>query len=129
VWPRVDGLRALELGTPGALRAELNALVLTGRKTATAGLLSEYDQEGEEPEHVGELLAVLDDEQTPVAVVGVTAVDVLRFADVPWEFAAAEGEGDVDLDAWRDGHRSFWAAAGTPVADQTPVVCLRFRLI
>jgi len=129
VWPRVDGLRALELGTPGALRAELNALVLAGRKTATAGLLSEYDQEGEELEHVGERLALLDDEQTPVAAVGVTAVDVLRFADVPWQFAAAEGEGDADLDAWRDGHRRYWAVAGTPVEDETPVVCLRFRLV
>ena len=89
MWPRVDGLRALELGAPGALR----------------------------------------DEQTPVAVVGVTAVDVLRFADVPWQFATAEAEGEADLDAWRDGHRRYWAVAGTPVEDETPVVCLRFRLV
>jgi hypothetical protein len=30
-WPRIDGLRTLELGTPGALRKELTALVLSGR--------------------------------------------------------------------------------------------------
>ena len=128
MWPRVGGLRSVELGTSGALRAELNALVLAGRKTATAGLLSEYEQEGEELEHVGEQLAVLDDDRRSIATVEVTAVDVRRFLDVPWEFAAAEGEGDSDLASWRDGHRRYWAAAGTPVADETTVVCLHFRL-
>jgi uncharacterized protein YhfF len=54
----VDGLRALELGTPGDLRAELNGLVLDGRKRATAGLLAEYAEEQEELEHVGERLAL-----------------------------------------------------------------------
>ncbi|MFJ5078700.1 ASCH domain-containing protein [Streptomyces sp. NPDC088553] len=45
-----------------------------------------------------------------------------------WEHAAAEGEGDADLDAWRAVHRRFWSGAGsTPVEDDTLVVCLAFR--
>ena len=60
MWPRVQGLRALELGTPGAFRDELTALVLAGRKQATAGLLAEYTEEGEELETVGERLVLLD---------------------------------------------------------------------
>ena len=55
-------------------------------------------------------------------------MQVQRFADVPWEFAAAEGEGDEDLEQWRAGHRRYWAAQGTPVDDDTQVVCLRFAL-
>jgi uncharacterized protein YhfF len=47
---------------------------------------------------------------------------------VPWDFAAAEGEGDEDLEQWRAGHRRYWAAQGTPVDDDTAVVCLRFVL-
>lgn len=129
MWPRVDGLRSIELGTPGEMRAELNALVRSGRKTATAGLLGEYEQEGEQLEHVGERLALLDDDQRCVAVVEVTGIEVVRFDEVPWEFAAAEGEGDPDLAAWGAGHRRYWAAAGSPVDDATPVVCLRFRLV
>ncbi|WP_242337741.1 hypothetical protein [Streptomyces formicae] len=35
MWPRVNGMRALELGTAGELRERLNALVLAGQKTAT----------------------------------------------------------------------------------------------
>ena len=128
MWPRVDGLRSIELGAPGEMRAWLNGLVLEGRKRATAGLLVEYEKEGEQLEHVGERLALLDDERLPVAVVEVTQVDVLAFGDVPWEFAAAEGEGDHDIEEWREGHRRFWAAEGGTVEDDTQVVCLRFRL-
>lgn len=128
MWPRVDGLRSVELGTPGEMRAWLNRLVVEGRKRATAGLLAEYEAEGEQLEHVGERLAILDDERLPVAVVEVTQVDVLPFRDVPWEFAAAEGEGDQDIEEWREGHRRYWAAEGSPVEDDTQVVCLRFRL-
>ena len=127
-WPVVDGLRALELGTPGALRAELNALVLAGRKQTTAGLLSEYAEEGEPLEQVGEHLALLDDDGRRIATVEVTGVDVVPFVDVPWEFAAAEGEGDADLEEWRAGHRRYWAGIGTPVSDDTAIVCVRFVL-
>ncbi|HSJ22972.1 MAG TPA: ASCH domain-containing protein [Nocardioidaceae bacterium] len=129
MWPRVDGIRALELGTPGEMRAWLNGLVLQGRKRATAGLWSEYADEGEEVEHVGERLAVLDDTGRPVTTVRVTHVDVMPFGEVPWEFAVAEGEGDTDIEEWRQGHRRFWAAAGTPVDEETPVVCLRFEVV
>lgn len=128
-WPRVDGLRALELGTPGPLRQRLTGLVLAGAKTATAGLVAEYDEDGEAIEHVGERLALLDDAGARVATVEITAVDIVRFSDVPWSFAAAEGEGDADLEEWRLGHRRYWEATGSAVTDGTEVVCLRFRLV
>jgi uncharacterized protein YhfF len=47
-WPRIDGLRTLELGTPGEMRARLTSYVLDGDKRGTAGLLAEYAEEGEE---------------------------------------------------------------------------------
>ena len=127
-WPRVDGVRALELGTPGDLREQLNHLVLTGRKRATASLLSEYTEEAEPVEHFGERLALLDSSGGHVATVQVTGVEVVPFRDVPWSFALAEGEGDADLEEWREGHRRFWVGVGTPVTDDTPVVCVRFVL-
>lgn len=129
MWPRVDGMRSLELGTPGAMRVRLNGLVLEGRKRATAGLESEYADEGESLEEVGEHLALLDDDGRRVATVEVTDVDTVPFVEVPWEFAQAEGEGDADLEEWRAGHRRFWADAGTPVEDGTPVVLLRFEVV
>ncbi|MBQ1016058.1 ASCH domain-containing protein, partial [Micromonospora sp. M51] len=87
MWPRIGELRALALGTPGELRATLNTLVLAGVKTATAGRLAEYADEGEELEHVGERLALVDDDDALAGVVEITGVEVVRFADVPWDFA------------------------------------------
>jgi uncharacterized protein YhfF len=128
-WPRINGLRALELGAPGAMRDRLNALVLAGRKRATAGVLSEYEEEGEALEHVGERLALLDDDGQQIATVEVTSVEIAAFADVPWDFAAAEGEGHRDLEHWRTGHQRFWADHGQQVLDHTPIVMLRFHVV
>ncbi|MGY4680440.1 ASCH domain-containing protein [Micromonospora aurantiaca (nom. illeg.)] len=129
MWPRIGGLRALALGTPGELRTRLNTLVLSGAKTATAGLVQEYDDENEELEYVGERLVLVDDNDALVGVVEVTGVEVVRFADVPWDFARAEGEGDRSIEEWREGHGAYWARQGTPVTDDTRIVCLRFRLV
>ncbi|MEU3114420.1 MULTISPECIES: ASCH domain-containing protein [Micromonospora] len=129
MWPRIGGLRALALGTPGELRTRLNTLVLSGVKTATAGLVQEYDDENEELEYVGERLVLVDDNDRFVAVIEVTGVEVVRFADVPWDFARAEGEGDRSIEEWREGHGAYWARQGTPVTDDTLIVCLRFRVV
>ncbi|WBB65667.1 ASCH domain-containing protein [Micromonospora sp. WMMD812] len=129
MWPRIGGLRTLALGTRGELRANLNALVLAGAKTATAGLLTEYAEEGEELERVGERLVLVDDDDRLTGVVLITGVEVVRFADVTWDFARSEGEGDRSIEDWRAGHSSYWARVGTPVTDDTEIVCLRFRLL
>lgn len=128
-WPRRNGLRSLELGSVGEMRDRLNALVLAGEKRATAGVHSEYEKEGEELEHVGERLALLDNESEHLATVEVTSVEVAPFSEVPWEFARAEGEGHRDIAHWRSGHQRFWSESGMPVEDDTPIVMIRFRLV
>ncbi len=125
----MDGLRSLELGSAGEMRARLNALVLEGRKRATAGVLEEYEQEGEALEHVGEHLALLDDDGQRVATVEVTSVEIVPMIDVPWEFAQAEGEGHRDIEEWRAGHLRFWNGDGTPVTEDSLLVLMRFRLV
>ncbi|MDO3705418.1 ASCH domain-containing protein [Micromonospora sp. C28SCA-DRY-2] len=129
MWPRIGGLRTLALGTPGELRTRLNTLVLAGVKTATAGLLTEYAEEGEELERVGERLVLVDDRDALAGVVEVTGVEVVPFAEVSWDFARSEGEGDRSIEEWRAGHAAYWARVGTPVTDDTDVVCIRFRLV
>ena len=58
-FPVVDGMRSAEIGTRGEMRARLNALILAGAKRATAGLVHEYEAEGEpierSEEHTSEL--------------------------------------------------------------------------
>lgn len=129
-WDRLDGLRVLELGTPGEMRDWLNECVLKGDKRATAGLLvADYQAEGEPVEHVGELLALVDSESKRIGTAEVTKAEVVPFAEVSWEFAQAEGEGFTSIEHWRQVHAKFWTEAGAEVGDQTEVVCTHFRLL
>lgn len=129
MFPRIDGLRTIEFGTPGESRHRLVDFVIHGNKRATAGLLSEYETEGEEVEHVGELLAMVDNEGRHVATLQVTRVEVLRFADVPDEFALAEAEGDLNAADFRASHVDYWTKVGETITDDTQVVTVYFDLL
>ena len=129
MFPRHDGLRVMEFGTRGAMRDRLVALVLHGNKRATAGLLTDYEAESEVIEHVGERLAMVDNDGQHVGTLLVTRVEIVRFADVPDEFALAEAEGDLDASDFRASHQAYWASVGNPVDDDTLVVTLYFDLV
>lgn len=129
MFPRIDGLRSIEFGTPGASRETLVNLVLHGNKRATAGLLRDYEAENEPVEHVGELLAMVDNTGAHVGTLRVTRAEVLRFADVPDGFAVAEAEGDLDAADFRASHLAYWSATGETVTDDTLVVTLYFDLL
>jgi uncharacterized protein YhfF len=129
MFPRVDGLRSIEFGTPGPSRQNLVTLVLHGNKRATAGLLGEYEREGEPVEHVGELLAMVDDSGAHVGTLRVTRAEVVRFGDVPDEFALAEAEGDLSAEDFRASHRAYWSKLGEQVDDDTLVVTVYFDLL
>ena len=126
---RVNGLRTIEFGTPGAMRDRLNDLIINGNKRATAGLLKEdYIDEGEEIEFAGERLAILDNDQEQIGIIKVTRVEVLEFKDVPTEFALAEAEGDLSGDDFRQSHLKFWNSVGVDVKPETKVVTVYFDL-
>lgn len=129
MFPVVDGLRAIEFGTPGSSRETLVNLVLHGNKRATAGLMREYELEGEPVEHPGELLAMLDNNGAHVGTLRVTRAEVLRFADVPDEFALAEAEGDLNAADFRASHLAYWSRTGETVTDDTTVVTVYFDLL
>lgn len=129
MFPRVDGLRSIEFGTPGSSRENLVNLVLHGSKRATAGLLHDYAKEGEPVEHVGELLAMVDNTGLHVGTLRVTRVEVLRFADVPDEFSLAEAEGDLNAADFRASHTAYWTGVGEQIDDDTKVVTIYFDLL
>jgi uncharacterized protein YhfF len=124
----VTDLPPMQLGFPRTeLRRQLVDAVLAGAKTATAGLLAEYEAEGEAMPSVGERFLLLDYDDEPVAVVETTELRVLRAAEVDLAFARDEGEGFDSVEEWRAAHESFWA--GTQITDDTLVVAERFRLV
>ena len=129
MFPIINGLRSVEFGTPGESRENLVNLILHGNKRATAGLLKEYEEEGEPIEHVGECLAMVDNNGDHVGTLQVTRVEVLRFIDVPDEFALAEAEGDLNAEDFRRSHLAFWTRVGESVDNETPIVTIYFNLL
>ena len=130
-WGMEQGLRPAEFGPPGPLRDRLVSLILSGRKTATSSLVSDYELEGEPLPVPGELELLLDSGDRRVAVLETLAVAVVPLADVPWSHVLAEGEGHATLAGWRQDHEEFWAAnspAGQ-LADSTAVVMQEFRVL
>ncbi|QDY79701.1 ASCH domain-containing protein [Streptomyces qinzhouensis] len=134
----LTSLPRAEFAFPGPLRDRLVAAILDGTKTATTGLLTEYEREDEPLPAAGELSVVVDSEDCPVAVIEVTGVRVVPLAEVDLGHALAEGEGDTTVAQWRTVHEHFWysaemrAALGDPdftVDDTTPTVLERFQVI
>lgn len=126
MFPRIDGLRVMEIGTPGRSRDGLTALIVQGIKRGTAGLLAEYESQHEALEHVGEHMVLVDSLSAGIGFLTVTAVHVTTFGSVSWDFAQSEGEGDADLDEWRKSHRRYFASIGQQVHNDTPMVCVSF---
>jgi uncharacterized protein YhfF len=75
-------MRIAEFGFPGELRDRLVAAVLSGAKTATTGLLVEWELDGEPIPAVGERMLVVDSAEQPVAVIELVDVQVLALGDV-----------------------------------------------
>ncbi len=133
VDPTPRFLEAFYFDVNEASANELAALVLAGRKRATASLLWAYEHDQEPLPKPGDLSIVTDYGGTPLCVIETTAVEVTPFEDVGAEFAATEGEGDGSLAYWRDVHDVYFAGecariGRTPTPDM-PVICERFRVI
>lgn len=131
-------LPVAEFGFPGPLRDRLVTAILEGQKVTTTGLLEEYLREGASPEPVGQRQLVVDSDGRGVAVIEIAEADVRRMGDVDLKFAIDEGEGFASVEEWRDAHVRFFtspemtAALGDPpvsIDDDTPVVCVRFRVV
>ena len=129
-WARHNGLRTIEFGTPGASRNQILDYLFNGSKRATAGLLEhDYEAEGEEIEHVGEELVVLGNSGEPLGLIKVTRVEIVRFDEVPDEFALAEAEGDLSGDDFRESHSGYWTRCGYDVKPDMKVVLVYFELL
>jgi len=112
---------------------ELGALVLEGKKTATCGILWEYEAESEPLPQPGEYSIILDGEEKPICLVETTEVRVLPYDQVDAQFAYEEGEDDRTLESWRREHWKFFtrylAQIDRQPAMDMPLVCERFRLV
>lgn len=110
---------------------ELLALVLAGTKTATSSALRDYSDTDQVVPADGDLSIITDGAGHPRALIQTTQVRTVPFVEVSAAHAAAEGEGDLSVEHWRQVHRAFFetSAGGAPVTDDLPVVLEEFTVL
>jgi len=111
----------------------LGALVLSGRKRATAGLLWTHELTNKPLPKIGDLSVVTDWQGTPLCVIQTSHVEIVPFDSVSDSFAAIEGEGDKTLRYWREAHWRFFSREcqriGREPSLDMPVVCEQFKVV
>jgi uncharacterized protein YhfF len=124
---------AWAFGDSPRLADELLTLVLAGTKSATASALWEFEQAGEPLPVEGDLSIILDGAGEPRALIRTDSVETLPFDEVTAEHARLEGEDDLSLESWREGHETYWRrtleAIGQEFDASMPVVCERFTVL
>lgn len=119
-WQNLESFR---FGDSDAMADRLAALVVAAVKTATCWSVADGQQT-----HVGKRMVVRDGGDRSVAVIETLRLEQVRFDEVNWDFAAAEGEGDRDLAEWRDGHQAYFERHDQFAPDML-LWCERFRVI
>ncbi len=111
---------------------ELLALVLAGKKRATASCAYAYEAEGERPPRVGDLSVVTEADGRPRCIIETTAVTRAPFNEITEQQALREGE-NTDLAGWREAHRRFFkkegSALGYAFTETLPVLFEDFRVV
>jgi uncharacterized protein YhfF len=106
------------------LRQQLVEAVLSGEKTATAGLHGVFEDEAT-PE-VGTRFVVEDAAGVPRAIVEVTEARVIPAAEIDLGFARDEGEGFESVEDWHVAHEWFFERTIDP---DTLISAIRFRVV
>ncbi len=120
-------------GNSPEMATELAALVLSGKKCATASLAKTNELEPDKAPIDDGYSVVTDFDGHPIGVIRTTEIRHLPFSQVDAEFASDEGEGDQSLEYWRDVHWSYFTKEATEHGfhfDENSVVCCeRFELL
>ncbi|MBB5690406.1 uncharacterized protein YhfF [Roseomonas alkaliterrae] len=115
------------------LADELLALVLAGRKRATAMLERDVTVKGEPAPRIGGHVVVVDGQARPRAVFRTVEVRHGPLDSVDDAFAWDEGEGDRTRAGWLDAHRRHFAQQaareGFAMHDGIAVIFERFTLV
>ena len=111
---------------------ELLALVLAGKKRATASSLYALAAEGCELPKQGSLSIVTDWDGNPRCVIETTDVTILPFREITFELCSREGEDD-SLESWQRGHTRFFTEDGKELgyefSEDMPVVFEDFEVV
>ena len=120
-------------GNSPEMAAELAALVIAGKKTATASLKAMNELHPEDAPISKGYSVVTTFDGEPLCVIRTTEISHLPFDEVGETFAAAEGEGDLTLKYWQKVHWDYFSREadqnGFAFDERSIVCCEQFELL
>lgn len=116
------------MGDSPQLADELLSLVLSGKKTASCDALRFYEQELIPLPEVGDRYILLDGAGRQAALIEIIETFQRRFDEIDEDFARQEGEGDLSLASWQEGHKTYFERNGG-FSPNMMLVCERFCVI
>lgn len=115
-----------KFGDSETLSQMLIELVRSGKKTATTGVLRDYENNEDMPV-IGRRDIALNWDDTPAFVIETKELVTCRFDEVTEDMALAEGENE-NLAGWRSDHIKYFRRNGG-FAEDMIVVWERFQVI
>jgi len=120
-------------GDSARLADELLAIVLSGRKRATAELVADFAARGDQVPRIGSHWIACDSTGAPRIIIRSVELRVGPFTSADAAFAADEGEDDGSLSSWQKEHRIYWqrvsAARGAEWAESDDIIFERFAVV
>lgn len=120
-------------GDSARLADELLAIVLSGRKRATAELVADLIAHGDPAPRIGSHWIACDGTGAPRIIIRTTELRLGPFGSADAAFAADEGEDDGSLESWQREHRRYWtrvaAARGVVWSEGDEIVFERFSVV
>ena len=122
----------ISFGTDEYSSAELTALVLSGRKSASVSALEAFKIDNEPLPKAGVYYVLTDWSEKPCAVIKTENVQVLPYNEVTWEMAQKE-DSSSSMEEWRYNHNLAFeddaAVMGYDLTPDMPVVYEEFRVV
>lgn len=114
------------------LANELLALVISGRKRATAELVADFIARGDQMPRIGSHWIACDGDGAPRIIIRSTELRIGPFRSADAAFAVDEGEDDGTLASWQREHRRYWTrvstARGSQWSEDDDIVFERFTV-
>ncbi len=124
---KYPGAGSFKFGDSDAMNAELIALVRAGKKTATCGRVSDFEDDGCGLPVVGRCDIIANWDDSPAVVIRTVSVERMAFDKIGEAFALAEGENE-DYTGWRRDHIAYFKRNGGWSGDME-MICERFEVV
>ncbi len=106
--PPVRAVNVWSFGNEPEMASRLAHLVTCGEKRVTVGWIAASERSGTPLAYEGGVSVVTDGFGYPLLVLRSAAVREQPFGDIDAETAAAEGEGDLSYEDWREAHVAYF---------------------